>query len=608
VLLFFENTNLMWFPAKDAMAGGNAATAFLALRWNEMFDGATPDSYQPRLSNTPSLIRDICVTAERLKHSAKWERHFKVLQEELRAVSEEESDVLAFSGYYQWLVGQFHTQSPERVLALARVAEDFESGYRESVRVNLVKASATLPKTKQAATIALQRWATIMVQGGCQSDEMIGLADEASFDLSTEKFIERLVGRVNCGSSPFWCCLSVTGPFDDIRALSRNVGFDLVKAKKLETEQVGAFKADAEKIAPQEAHGTTLVAGTYDGKTASEAARRAIRSLRNAIDVCNFYSEAAQIRILPQILTRSAAGDYKRVEIGVHQMKRRLPRRARELTLTTLDRVPSENLDGRILNALEHYDLAHSSTATQVKLVNMWTALECLAGSGDSIIGAACDLVAPIIVWRRSDKILNYAASCLNEYRKLETVKPFPAGLLTTSGEAVSREKLLLILAKPADHPDLKALCDFVADHPLLLFRLKELWDAFSNPKQLLKELQRSKARVTWHLFRIYRSRNLIVHEGYDPSHLTQSLLDNLHYYFSVTLSRILHGMQIREGISVDGSIAYWRSRSDFMLDRLERGQSQLRVMDFFARAASDAHVIVWPQIESRESANGDSR
>src|SRR5688572_9369946 len=128
----------MWFPAKDALAGDKAATAFVALRWNEMFDGVTPDSYQPRLSNPPSLIREICATAERLKRSGKWERHFKALQEELRAVAADEADVLGFSAYYQWLVSQFHTQSPELVLALARVAEDFEPAYSESVRLHLL--------------------------------------------------------------------------------------------------------------------------------------------------------------------------------------------------------------------------------------------------------------------------------------------------------------------------------------------------------------------------------------------------------------------------------------------------------------------------------------
>jgi len=61
--------------------------------------------------------------------SNKWQSHLRVQQEELKAVSEEETDVLSFDEYYRWLVTQFHTLSPRKLTDLARVAFDFEDGY-----------------------------------------------------------------------------------------------------------------------------------------------------------------------------------------------------------------------------------------------------------------------------------------------------------------------------------------------------------------------------------------------------------------------------------------------------------------------------------------------
>jgi len=38
-------------------------TSILSSIWREMFDADTPDSYQPKLSNTPSLVREACEIA-----------------------------------------------------------------------------------------------------------------------------------------------------------------------------------------------------------------------------------------------------------------------------------------------------------------------------------------------------------------------------------------------------------------------------------------------------------------------------------------------------------------------------------------------------------------
>lgn len=55
--------------------------------WREMFDEDTPDSYQPKLSNTPSLIREVCEVAKRTIVSDRWKKHLEVLQAELKEVA-----------------------------------------------------------------------------------------------------------------------------------------------------------------------------------------------------------------------------------------------------------------------------------------------------------------------------------------------------------------------------------------------------------------------------------------------------------------------------------------------------------------------------------------
>lgn len=584
----------MNFPAHGVVTPTNTATAFMVLHWQEMFDHTTPDSYLPRLANTPSLIRELGDIAVRAQTSEKWGRHVSILQEELKAVGESETDMLSTEPYYQWLVGQFCAKPIREIPALATIAAGYEKSYRRWAADDLRKTVSTLPKTKIAASRALRRWATVAIQSGCAESQLAALASEADLALSPSQFAEKLIDAVDCQPAYFWCCLAIVGPREDTKALARERGFDVVSDKVFVGGVRGKFKQDAETdLSPGDA--MTFVAHDELARDVFHASRQAIRAMRDAVDVCNFYSESPNSQILPFVLTRTKAGHYEIVEMGEHDFRKRGARHARFLTMKTMDVVPRAHLDGRVLNALEHYNLAHFSSATRVKLVNLWTATECLTGSSSSIIGAVCDLVAPIVTWRRSDKILQYTTACLNESLAAGNASKLPASVLGKSGK-VSRERLLLVLSRPAGDPDLVAIFAFAAEHPLLVFRLLELWELFSSPGKLLKDLNQSQQRVRWQLYRIYRSRNLIVHEGHD-THLTVSLLDNLHYYFSITLSRILHGMQLRPGVSVDGSIALWKSRSDYMLASLERDPSRLLVRDMFAQSSGKTSIEpVWPK------------
>src|SRR5437016_3965664 len=123
----------MWFPADSKMGAEKERTAFLVLSWKEMFDPLTPDSYQPRLSNTPSLINEIGSVARRLQQSSKWQKHFDVLREELVAVIESEADLLGSLPYYHWLSTAFSKQSPNDLIELLPAARQFEPKYKELV-------------------------------------------------------------------------------------------------------------------------------------------------------------------------------------------------------------------------------------------------------------------------------------------------------------------------------------------------------------------------------------------------------------------------------------------------------------------------------------------
>ena len=559
-----------------------------------MFEPITPDSYQPRLSNTPSLLHELAEIALRARESSKWQKHLEVLQAELSSQFEEDTKILDALPYFKWLASTFCTNHLNELVPLVQTVKGLKAEFQEQAEQALSKACDGLPRAKGEALTALRHWATMALQAGSTPAEMTNLSDNSSLDLPPKEFMGRIIAALKVSPSKMWCCLALVGPESDVKALSRKVGFETVPAKRLQNAEALAFKVQVGQLA-ETSKGLAYVGSSFEATTARDCAKLAIRQMRDAADVFNFYSEHNAIRIIPLALVEMRSGSFSITPLGDHELRKRLPRRARPLTLQTLDRIPHKHLDGRILNALEHYALAHASTATRVKLVNLWTALECLAGASDSAVENICGLVTPIVVWRRSDRLLTYTASCLQEYGKILNERTVSTELTGGTQTPLSREKLLLTLTKPKDHPEILNLLAFVGEHPLLRYRIFTLWETFSNPRRLAKELIRSQTRIRWHLYRIYRSRNWIVHEGRDTG-LEQALLDNLHYYFSITLSRVLHGMQLQPAISVDESIANWRARSGYLIHCLENSPAILRVGDLFPKSYGPyAQQTVWP-------------
>lgn len=68
-------------------------------------------------------------------------------------------------------------------------------------------------------------------------------------------------------------------------------------------------------------------------------------------------------------------------------------------------------------------------------------------------------------------------------------------------------------------------------DFPLLRYRVCALSDQLHNSKGIKATLKNHIQRITWHLHRIYRARNYIVHDATENEQLNQELLVNLHSY-----------------------------------------------------------------------------
>lgn len=600
----------MWFPPPDLLQSHDGSSALLLLSWQELFDPYTPDTYQPRLTSVTTLVDELKAVAQRAIHDPRWNKHVDLLREELKATIATEEAFLAQLPFYSWAIQHLAggVQSAREIDAAAATLIEQHAALNDHVCRQFEQSVAQLPKQKSAMSAALGRLATLTLEAQHAPSEMLALTTQAGLAFEPKVIGELFTGTVKRKNKTYECFISVRGPKSDLQAIvretaSRKTGFRLVnKDTRPKDATAEAFWKDQTPTVDD----TSFVTSKVQGFSAAEAARIALRNLRPVVDVFNLYKNAQCLTIQDSVLVLDGSKSHQ-IDVSDSSLRRLKPRKnARRLTIDILDQISPERLGGRVLNALEHHALAHSSAATRVRFVSLWSALECLVGSpslagssDNSIISAVCDSVAPIIAWRQVDKLVRYFAICLQEFRG--SLSAGGSGDTGGLGEGFSREKenhiapesVLLVLAKPKDHPHILSLLKYTAPHPLLCNRAYELWKIFQTPKNLRKELTSAFATVRWNLHRLYRARNLIVHQG-EEAPLLEHQLEILHYYFSLTLSRILHDMRLHANWNVYDSTAHWRMRYNYLADRLNHSPNSLVLGDFLPEPIKMTNLSVW--------------
>ncbi len=577
----------MLLPDEKVLAAATEGTAFLALAWEEMFDAYIPDTFQPRLFNLPLLIDELRAVATKAETSPQWHPHVQAIQAELSQTLQWDHSFLDALPYLRWAAGTLVKGCPaKQLIETAKTLQVHQHRYQELAEQTLESAADGLPHAKEAAFRALRRVGTIAINAGFRREDFKDLCDAGAFVRQTGDWMRDLVGMIGSSRSSnrrlYRCTFAINADRRLPRRLARKLGFQIEKA----TRVAGSLQ----NLAPE----ATFIWIEVPANTPSEALQSAARKVRPTLDIFNFYSRSYSLSLCDDALVSDGSAQIL-LKIGAQSL-RKLPARrsAPNLAARAISEIMERLLYGRIFNALEHYTLVQRSAAYRVKLVNLWAAVECLAiGSiGKPVHERVQATVLPIVSWRRIDKITRYIATILTELRSKGSISMLGSGFSTEG--VVSAEEVLLVLCKPKDHPDISSLLNAVAANPLLRNRIFNLWKMFSNPTTLLKDTIISRQRTEWHLLRIYRARNLVVHYGEEMPCLPH-LLDHLQYYFSLTLSRILDSMSSHHDWTVTDAVAHWTLREEYFRHNLAHSPSTLKVRDFFPRPIRRINECLWP-------------
>lgn len=225
-----------------------------------------------------------------------------------------------------------------------------------------------------------------------------------------------------------------------------------------------------------------------------------------------------------------------------------------------------------LFGAIGMHASAFSSKEPQNQLLNLWTAMEVLIpiernGSMSKVVQIAnaastilsCGYIKSLI--ERLDNQLYESIG--DEYNELLSD--------INAGADIRSHKLLaaIVLSKYSDVFD--SICNCLENVPLCAYRMQQYKDCFSSCDRIKTFYYNHSKRVSWQIMRIYRSRNIIVHDGSAMPFLGV-ILQNLHFYIDTIVDKYLEkcGEGLLKPISI---IEQYTHNEQMYFDRLKQNE-----------------------------------
>ena len=567
----------MHFPTSSDLDSANESSALIALAWQEMFDADTPDSYRPRLFDTHSLVSELAALTTLASRDTRWKRYVKPVQDEVRQAIHAESHWLDDHRWCCELLGNLvKSNSPSEIKDIATVFSDTAPSPVPTLLDVLHRESARLPKNKQRTLDVLEHLGTHAVRLGYLATDAAAVGGIGHSE-DVHAIVDKIGASLQAQPRQFTCIVRLYGDRPTLQAIIEPTDVRLAKRSDFPLDQTAQrFKAGID-----EDREVALVVPVKQ-VTQSRAVDDALHKCRPIVDMLNFYENRAALRINPTVLVSDKHQNQivdRRTEQSVATKPRRNAKRLARHALT-VDRHAGAR--EALENALEQHSIAMASSDAMAGLVGMWTALECLVGGSGtgSAIRRIVRWVPPTVAARRVDKITRYLAVCCRYFYRETSSRPNALFARSSPYWMSPRDVFEAITGEEGNHLIQQLLQD-VARHPLLRFRVYESWKNMHEPKTVQRQLRISRQRLAWHLERIYRARNMTVHMGEPPPHLS-ALIGHVQYYFSRCVSRILADLDSHRNWSVATSLEHHRQQFDFIVETLGDTSSQVPATLFF--------------------------
>lgn len=188
----------------------------------------------------------------------------------------------------------------------------------------------------------------------------------------------------------------------------------------------------------------------------------------------------------------------------------------------------------RLARALNLHSAALRSETVEAQLFALWSAFESLlplAGM-NSLISKVLEVAVPVLSRHYPRKLLSDLHTSLSRHLSANYTNVL-AHIEGNWSEVQKCAALVSISTNANLREEIARLCDKI---PLLKHRLYDISQKLTSADAISQTIKQHSQRIGWHVNRMYRSRNLLVHSGrLLPYH--ETLVENLHTYLDSTIN-----------------------------------------------------------------------
>ncbi len=507
---------------------------FFAQKTEEMLFYYTSHLYKVPVYNSYFLMWEYLYTSELVKKNVINDGHLKYILEEF--IDTFENDIVIKDNMsddkIKYIVQTLNSSSFIDIERVIHYLFHYFHNYNEMC-VDYLKQIIIQPKEKKKIESAIRCYLPTLLNGG-YSQEFIYRYNNTFWDnesISTTKVLDEYFGRFDFKQRKYrvYICLDKKAKqFKRILETRLNANFEQdqfstrLKYDKNKYIQI-SFEVESldENKAAQEAYGIVNLFLRFYKFLGN---RRDEWYLEKCL-VVSENDECLITDILPQGYSYSK--DYDDKTIGKNS----------EVLITALLN-NAHNSFSEINKLLEIHNIAINDSDMQNSFLNLWSILEILGVKkrDNSKMIEIEDAIIPILlndyIKNIFEELHDYVKANINEDKYKEIMSEVDLDI-------DEYEKLACIVLLKKFEELRKRLISELAKYPLLRSRISQLCVNFNEKNGYLKEIERYEKRVRWHLRRMYRTRNAIIHSGENTENL-KALGEHLHSYIDEILYEII--------------------------------------------------------------------
>lgn len=223
----------------------------------------------------------------------------------------------------------------------------------------------------------------------------------------------------------------------------------------------------------------------------------------------------------------------------------------------------------KIDKIIRAHNTALSSPDISNAFLNLWSVMEIIGvdefGGDTSKIKQVLNNIVPVLKRNYVSRVVEE----LHDYLKANLQQTQYSELMNGIVEEGTEEYKIACLISLKKYEEVRQKAyGMLKNYPLIRSRISQLYeDVFKKKKKLVAELKRYGQRLTWHIQRLYRVRNSIIHSG-EPDDNMVYLVEHLHSYVDEVVLDIIDRMTRSNSL---GSVANVLLDAQLLMDTLEK-------------------------------------